>query len=239
MSTPSVAQESPKIAAQMWLNPASLGNTSTKRCERAGQAAIWLISADLWHHLERIKGIPEEKLMWNQSRRAKQVILCSLMACQPNNKSRRRRGKIKRKERWKRRRNRWCWTQLLKKNYLIWCCNGQFNTSFLVNKEGIAQCIGSSAAGNLGHERQFLNIQMSMDLWKLWFIEPQEMFSSIGPHHIDDMKPVRQSIVLSDHGKLMCPRLKKLIDHKVSGYNYMQANSRGGTSFQNSPTGMD
>lgn len=188
MSTLLVAQESPKIAAQMWLNPASLGNTSTKHCERAGQAAIWLISADLWHHLERIKGIPEEKLTWNQSKRVKQAMLCSLMACQPNNKSRRRRGKSKWKERQKRRRNRWCWTQLLKKNYLILGCRWQFNTSFLASKEGTSQCIGSSSDGNLSHERQLLNIQISMDLWELWFIEPQEMFSPTRPCHTGDKK---------------------------------------------------
>lgn len=79
-----------------------------------------------------------------------------------------------------------------------------------------------------------------MDFWKLWFIEHQEMFSSTRPYDTDDMKPVRQrSIILSDQRKRMCPRVKNFINNKVLGYNYMKTNSKGGTSVQNSPTGID
>lgn len=51
--------------------------------------------------MERIKGLPEEKLTWNRSERVKQAIVSSLMACQPKKKFRRRRGEKnnKKKER--------------------------------------------------------------------------------------------------------------------------------------------
>lgn len=95
----------------------------------------------------------------------------------------------------------------------------------------------------LSHKKYLLNIQISMDLRKPWFIEVGDVFSSTRSQvtliRMSTPKSTRRSTVLSDQRKPMHLRIKNLINHKIPGYNDMHAITRDGTCFQNSPMGTD